>query len=127
MAAAPTASISASAEGGGLVVLVSIANGGPEPLALSTATFAPSLALEVTDAGGARVQPGPPPTPPADLGATVATIAAGSSLSLSYSAGEIFPGGAEPGRYRLRFSTEVPAVDGAWSGQVTSSWVEFEL
>jgi hypothetical protein len=122
-----TASVSTSEDSGALSVDVSIANSGTEPLALSTATFAPSLALEVTDASGTRVPLGPPPVPPADIAATVATIDAGGSLPLSYSAAEIFPGGAEPGRYRLRFATEVAAVDGAWSGRITSGWVAFEL
>jgi hypothetical protein len=127
MAAAPTASASVSTGRGGLLVVISIANGGSEPLNLSTATFAPSLALEVTDAGGRRLPLGPPPMPPADLSATVTTIDPGGALSLSYSAGEMFPGGPEPGRYRLRFATEVPAVDGAWAGRIESEWLEFSL
>jgi hypothetical protein len=127
MATAPTASVSASTGGGGLLVVISIANDGAEPLAVSTATFAPSLALEVTDAAGARVPLGPPPMPPADLAATVRAIEPGGALSLSYSAGEIFPGGLEAGRYRLRFATDVPAVDGAWSGRIASDWVDFAL
>jgi hypothetical protein len=108
-------------------VVVVITNPEPTPLVLCTADLAPSLALEATDATGAPVPLGPPPTPPADPGSQTVTIVAGESLSVPYAAGEIFPGGAAPGRYRMRFAAELPEIEGCWSGRITSGWVTIEV
>jgi len=118
-----TASVSASDRAGGAGIEVTIENAGSEPVTLTTATFAPSLAFEVTDQAGTPVPLGPPPVPPSDLAAGAATIDAGGSLALSYSLAELLPGGAGPGRYRLRFAADVPAIEGGWSGRITSDWV----
>jgi hypothetical protein len=124
---APSAEISTAREAGGVTVQVVIRNGSPAPITLCTVTFAPSLALEVGDASGAPVPLGPPPMPPSDLSAFTTTIEGGGSLALSYPEVEIFPGGAAPGAYRVRFATNVPQVDGGWSGQITSDWVTLTL
>jgi hypothetical protein len=124
---APRATISTATDANGPAIVVAITNHDRSPLVLCTATLAPSLALEVTDPAGAPVSPGPPPTPPSDLAAHTAELQPGESLTVRYSVAEIFPGGAPPGRYSLRLSADVPALDGAWSGRLTSDWVTLAL
>lgn len=125
MALAATVSTTTGANGPEL--LVAVVNDGHEPVTLCTVTFAPGLAFEVTDDAGRAVPLGPPPTPPADLAPYLATIAPGGSLERAFAVDELFAGVAPAGRYRVRFATEVPAVDGAWSGPITSSWVDVQV
>jgi hypothetical protein len=123
----PSAAVSTSEDQDGLIVKVVITNGDAGPLRLCTATFAPSLALEVTDAAGVPVPLGPPPMPPSDLESYTATIEPGGSLPVSYTGAEIFPGGIPAGRYKLRFAASIPAIDDAWSGPIISDWVAFTV
>ena len=94
-------------------------NDGDEPVRFSTAFLLPSIAFEVVDAAGARVPAGPPPVPPEDPGATMAELAPGHSLSIFYARSEL-PAGA-----RVRFVGVAPEVPGAWSGTITSDWIDF--
>lgn len=122
-----SATLSKASDADGPRIEVTITNSGAAPVTISTVTFAPSLAFEVTDAEGAPVPLGPPPVPPSDLAATTATIDAGAALDLSYRAGELFGGAAPRGRHRLRFAAELPPVQGAWSGRITSDWLTVDF
>ena len=94
---------------------------------LSTATMLGSVCFEVQDCEGAAVPLGPPPVPPSDLSAGMVTIGPGSSQPLLFHGDELFADAPPPGRYRLRFAGNAPAVDDAWSGSIESPWVEFEV
>ena len=120
-----SAGVSVIGDGGPPGVNVVIANDDSAPVKLCTATLAPALALQVTGAGGEPVPLGPPPMPPADLSAYTVTIEGGGTLDFTWPGTEVFPSGLAPGTYRLRFDANVPAVDGGWSGELTSDWVEF--
>jgi hypothetical protein len=108
-------------------VRVALRNDGPEPVRLSTATMLGPVSFEVLDPGGSPVRLGPPPTPPADLAAGLATIEPGGSLPLDYYGDELFPDAPPDGRYRLRFAAQAPAVGDAWEGRIESPWVEFDV
>jgi hypothetical protein len=103
---------------------VEIVNTGDEPVRFSTATMIGSAAFEVTGAGGRPVALGPPPMPPADLATPMVALGPGESTTLTFRRGDLFPDGRPPGRSRLRFAAAAPPVEGAWSGQVESPWVE---
>jgi hypothetical protein len=122
-----TVAVSVLGDGDAPAVHVVIANDDSAPVKLCTATFAPALALEVTDAAGERVPLGPPPTPPADLSAYTVTIEGGGTLDFMWSGTEVFPNGLAPGSYRLRFVTQVPPVEGGWSGELSSAPTEFTV
>ena len=122
-----SAAVSVIGDGDAPAVHVAIANDDPGPVKLCTATLAPSLALEVTGAGGERVPLGPPPTPPADLSAYTVTIEGGGTLDFTWPGTEVFPSGLPPGSYRLRFAAQVPPVEGGWTGDLASDWTEFTV
>lgn len=108
-------------------VRVTLSNPDASAIRLSTATLSAQVSFEVHDGAGARVPLGPPPIPPADPAGAVVTIEAGGSLTLDYAGHELFADAPAPGRYRLRFHGGVPEVAGAWSGELVSEWVEFEV
>jgi hypothetical protein len=100
---------------------VSLRNEAAEPVRISRAVLAPSLAFEVRGEDGNPLAVGPPPVPPADLDAEATTLAPGESLELDYTTRELFAGEPPPGRYRVRFAVDASAPDAT---RIESPWVE---
>ena len=103
---------------------VELLNEGDEPVRFSTATMLGSAAFELRDDGGRPVPLGPPPMPPSDLAAGMVELAPGAATTLTFGRAELLPDGPPPGRHRLRFAADAPALEGAWSGRIESPWVE---
>lgn len=86
----------------------------------------PALALEVTDATAAPVELPPPPVPGG--GTDIVTLAPNERHAIEYRG--FVPEGTQPGSYRVRlqytFRPDDPPPD-AWTGTLTSEWVEFEV
>jgi hypothetical protein len=97
---------------------VTLRNEGDETVRFSTAFLVPSIAFEVVDGAGQRVRPGPPPVPPADLATPMVELAPGEATTLTFGVNEL------PSGQRVRFAGEAPEVPGAWSGTITSDWIE---
>jgi hypothetical protein len=106
---------------------VDVRNDGVATARVATATMLGPVSFEVVDEAGTRVPLGPPPLPPQDLGAGMATIEPGASLTLHFHGDELFPDAPAPGRYRVRFAAQAPAVEDAWSGLIESPWVSFSV
>jgi hypothetical protein len=106
---------------------VDLRNDGVATARVATATMLGPVSFEVVDEAGSRVPLGPPPLPPQDLGAGVETIEPGASLTLHFHGDELFPDAPAPGRYRVRFAAQAPAVEDAWSGLIESPWVSFSV
>jgi hypothetical protein len=102
-------------------LMVALRNEGAEPVRISHALLAPSLALEVRGEDGSPVALGPPPVPPADPEAEATTLDPGESLELDYATSELFAGEPARGRYRVRFAVDASAPDAT---RIESSWVE---
>jgi hypothetical protein len=100
---------------------VSLRNDGTEPVRISRALLAPSLAFEVRGEDGSSVAVGPPPVPPADPDAEATTLDPGESLELDYAASELFAGEPPRGRYRVRFAVDASVPDAT---RIESPWVE---
>ena len=110
--------MSAVVEQSGDAVRVLVRNDGVDAVQIARALLAPTLAFEVTDGAGSPVALGPPPVPPEDLDADVATVGPGETLELEYGASELFAGDPAGARRRLRF-----AVDAA-PARIESPWVD---
>jgi hypothetical protein len=110
--------VSAVVEQAGDAVRVLVRNDGDDTVQIARALLAPALAFEVTDAAGSPVALGPPPVPPRDLDADVATVGPGETLELEYGTAELFAGDPGGSRRRLRF-----AVDAA-PARIESPWVD---
>jgi hypothetical protein len=100
---------------------VTLRNEGAEPVRISRALLAPSLAFEVRGEDGGPIAVGPPPVPPADPDAETTTLDPGNSLELDYTTSELFAGEPPPGRYRIRFAVAAAAPHAT---RIESSWVE---
>jgi hypothetical protein len=98
-------------------IRVLVRNEGDEAARIATAGLAAPLSFELVDGAGRVVPLGPPPVPPADLGAHVKTVGAGETITLEYHGDELLPATPPPGRYRLRF-----VGDG-----VESPWIELDV
>lgn len=116
--------LSAALTPAGVNLDVEITNEGADPVRFSTATMVGSAAFELRDEAGRPAPLGPPPMPPSDLAAELVEVAPGESATLSFRRADLLPDGPPPGRHRLRFAADAPALEGAWSGRLESPWVE---
>lgn len=110
--------MSAVVEQAGDAVRVLVRNDGDANVEIARGLLAPALAFEVTDAAGSPVALGPPPVPPEDLDADVATVGPGETLELEYGTAELFVGDPAGGRRRLRFAVDASPV------RIESPWVD---
>ena len=100
-----------------------LTNVGHDPLTIELGPLSsPSLALELAGPRGPIGMP-PPPVPGAPQRVT---LGPGQSHAVEYAAFPP-PGEAGPLRVRLRYVVGPQPGAEAWSGDVTSPWVEFEV
>ncbi len=104
-----------------------LSNTGTVPIAIDLAPLSsPSLALQIEDAGGARVALPPPPVPGGLT--SLVTLAPGEGHTVDL--GMFLPSWIGAGRYRvcLHYLSQAGSFSaGAWSGEVSADWVAIDV
>lgn len=112
---------------GDLTAVAALANTGSEPVRVNLAPLgAPSLCLQIEDAGQRPVLLPPPPIPSGS--APIADLAPGERHVVAFPG--FLPAWTKPGTYRLRLRYDHPTDPGgtgAWTGLLVSDWATFEV
>ncbi|MEQ1508738.1 MAG: hypothetical protein ABMB14_41305, partial [Myxococcota bacterium] len=114
-----------------LAIQVAVTNPGPAPVTVNTLFLGiPSIVLQVRRADGSPVPKGPPPVPPIDDGASGRRVlAAGQTMTLSFTGAALFGTDPGPGRYEVAFRFDARPKPGTadWGGHLESAWVPFAV